>query len=38
MCELQFYSVEMVMIAWCVFGSCVVVGIICYQEGARRNR
>ena len=36
MCELQFFSYEMLAIAWCVIGCSVVVGVIAYSEGKRK--
>jgi|ETNvirome_6_1000_1030641.scaffolds.fasta_scaffold475145_1 hypothetical protein len=33
MCEVEFFSYEMLALAWAVVGSCISVGLVAYNEG-----
>lgn len=36
MCEMGIY--EYIAIGWAIVGSCIVVGLLCYNEGKRKGR
>lgn len=37
MCVTEFFSVEMLSIVWAIFGCSVDVGVVAYNEGARKR-